>query len=87
MSRTRWAARSCPDWLPATYGTHWIRYFHGCCSPSEDRLWGMHHEPKGGAHAVAAYKSVRAPGQPAIRSNRLRQTWQSWHRLGYPPVA
>ena len=42
-----------PDRLRATYRrTHGIRYFHGCYSLSEDRLWGVLHEHKGGKHTT-----------------------------------
>jgi transposase len=58
---TCWAARRHPDRLPATYHrTHGIRYLHGCYSLSEDRLWGVLHEHKGGHHTLAALKSIRA---------------------------
>jgi transposase len=57
---TCWAARNHPDRLRATYKrTHGIRYFHGCYSLSEDRLWGVLHEHKGGKHTLAAFKSIR----------------------------
>jgi transposase len=57
---TCWAARRHPDRLPATYHrTHGIRYLHGCYSLSEDRLWGVLHEHKGGNHTLAALKSIR----------------------------
>jgi transposase len=58
---TCWAARRHPDRLRATYHrSHGIRYFHGCYSLAEDRLWGVLHEHKGGAHTLAALKSIRA---------------------------
>jgi len=58
---TCWATRGHPDRLPATYHrTHGVRYFHGCYSVSDDRLWGVLHEHKGGKHTLAAYKSIRA---------------------------
>nr|MDT0662618.1 IS630 family transposase [Micromonospora sp. DSM 115978] len=58
---TCWQARKHPDRLPATYHrTHGIRYFHGCYSLSEDRLWGVLHEHKGGGHTLAAFKTIRA---------------------------
>jgi transposase len=58
---TCWAARCHPDRLRATYHrTHGIRYFHGCYSLAEDRLWGVLHEHKGGKHTLAALKSIRA---------------------------
>jgi len=58
---TCWAARKHPDRLPATYHrTHGIRYFHGCYDLAQDRLWGVLHEHKGGAHTLAALKTIRA---------------------------
>jgi transposase len=58
---TCWAARRHPDRLRATYHrTHGVRYFHGCYSLSEDRLWGITHEHKGGKHTLSAFKSIRA---------------------------
>jgi transposase len=58
---TCWAAQHHPDRLRATYKrTHGVRYFHGCYSLSEDRLWGIIHEHKGGKHTLTALKSIRA---------------------------
>lgn len=58
---TCWAARKHPDRLRATYKrTHGIRYFHGCYDLSQDRLWGVLHEHKGGVHTLAALKTIRA---------------------------
>jgi transposase len=58
---TCWAARKHPDRLPATYHrTHGIRYFHGCYDLSEDKLWGVLHEHKSGAHTLTAFKTIRA---------------------------
>jgi transposase len=58
---TCWAAKKHPDRLRATYKrTHGIRYFHGCYSLSEDRLWGVLHEHKGGKYTLAALKTIRA---------------------------
>ena len=58
---TCWATRKHPDRLRATYKrTHGIRYFHGCYDLSQDRLWGVLHEHKGGVHTLAALKSIRA---------------------------
>jgi hypothetical protein len=74
---TCWAARAHPDRLPATYHrTHGIRYFHGCYSVSEDRLWGVLHERKGGAYTLAALKSIRAarPGRGQSRRDRRQRT-------------
>jgi transposase len=56
-----WAPRTRPDRLPATYRrTHGIRYFHGCYSLGDDRLWGVIRLHKGGGHTLAALKSIRA---------------------------
>ncbi len=58
---TCWARRKKPARLPATYHrTHGIRYFHGCCSLSDDQLWGITRLRKGGDHTLAALKSIRA---------------------------
>jgi transposase len=58
---TCWARRTKPARLPATYHrTHGIRYFHGCYSLSDDRLWGTTRLRKGGDHTLAALKSIRA---------------------------
>jgi transposase len=58
---TCWAARKHPDRLRATYKrTHGIRYFHGCYSLGDDRLWGVLREHKGGAQTLATLKSIRA---------------------------
>ncbi|MFF7098120.1 IS630 family transposase [Streptomyces rubradiris] len=56
-----WAARKRPDRLPATYHrTHGVRYFHGCYSVGDDRLWGVNRRKKGAANTLAALKSIRA---------------------------
>jgi DDE superfamily endonuclease len=58
---TCWAPRKHPVRLRATYHrTHGIRYFHGCYSLGDDQLWGVTREHKGGDHALAALKSIRA---------------------------
>jgi transposase len=58
---TCWAPRQHPVRLRATYHrTHGIRYFHGCYSLGDDRLWGVTREHKGAHHALAALKSIRA---------------------------
>ena len=58
---TCWASKKHPDRLRATYKrTHGIRYFHGCYSLSDDRLWGVLHEHKGGKYTLAALKTIRA---------------------------
>ena len=56
-----WAERKRPDRLPATYHrTHGVRYFHGCYSIGDDRLWGVNHRRKGANNTLAALKSIRA---------------------------
>jgi transposase len=56
-----WARQTKPVRLPATYRrTHGIRYFHGCYSLGDDRLWGVTRRRKGADHTLAALKSVRA---------------------------
>ena len=56
-----WSPAKHPDRLPATYRrTHGIRYFHGCYSLGEDRLWGVIRRRKGADHSLAALKSIRA---------------------------
>jgi transposase len=56
-----WTRAGHPDRLPATYRrTHGIRYFHGCYSLGDDQLWGINRRRKGGAHTLAALKSIRA---------------------------
>jgi transposase len=58
---TCWAAMKHPDRLRATYHrTHGIRYFHGCYSLADDRLWGVLREHKGGTYTLAALKTIRA---------------------------
>ncbi|GAA2591463.1 hypothetical protein GCM10010304_40350 [Streptomyces roseoviolaceus] len=43
-----WAEQTRPDRLPATYHrTHGVRYFHGCYSVGDDRLWGVNRRKKG----------------------------------------
>jgi transposase len=56
-----WARENKPERLPATYTrTHGIRYFHGCYSLGDDRLWGVTRRRKGADHALAALRSIRA---------------------------
>jgi hypothetical protein len=90
---TCWAARRHPDRLPATYHrTHGIRYFHGCYSLSEDKLWGVLHEHKGGAHTLAAFKTIRAArpdGGPiyivcdnlSVNTTPAIRTWAAAHKV------
>ena len=61
MSRHLLGPRKHPDRLPATYHrNHGVRYFHGCYGLGDDQLWGVLREHKGGAHTLAALKSIRA---------------------------
>jgi transposase len=56
-----WAKRKHPDQVPATYHrTHGVRYFHGCYSVGDDRLWGVNRRKKGAVNTLAALKSIRA---------------------------
>jgi transposase len=56
-----WADRKRPVRLRATYHrTHGTRYFHGCYSVGDDRLWGVTRERKGADHTLAALKSIQA---------------------------
>jgi transposase len=63
-----WAPRGRPARLPANYHkTAGVRYFHGCYSIGEDRLWGVVREHKAAGHTLAALRSIRAArpdGQP-----------------------
>ncbi len=63
---TCWARQNKPVRLPAAYHrTHGIRYFHGCYSLGDDRLWGITRRRKGGDHTLAALKSIRGPAPTA----------------------
>ncbi|MGH4035311.1 IS630 family transposase [Actinomycetota bacterium Odt1-20B] len=56
-----WAEREHPDRVPATYRrTDGVRYFHGCYSVGDDRVWGVNRRTKGAANMLAALKSIRA---------------------------
>jgi transposase len=56
-----WAPRGRPARLPANYHkTAGVRYFHGCYSVGEDRLWGVVRARKGAANTLAALRSIRA---------------------------
>lgn len=58
---TCWAPEGKPDRLPATFHrTHGVRYFHGCYSIGDDRLWGVNRERKGGGNTLKALKTIRA---------------------------
>jgi hypothetical protein len=37
-----------------------VRYFHGCYSIGEDRLWGVVRSDKSAANPLAALRSIRA---------------------------
>jgi transposase len=56
-----WAPRGRPARLPANYHkTAGVRYFHGCYSIGEDRLWGVVRAGKSAANTLAALRSIRA---------------------------
>ena len=56
-----WAPQGRPARLPANYHkTAGVRYFHGCYSIGEDRLWGVVRAHKSAAHTLAALRSIRA---------------------------
>ncbi|GGJ60580.1 hypothetical protein GCM10010121_084000 [Streptomyces brasiliensis] len=56
-----WAEQQRPDRLPATYHrTQGVRYFHGCYSVGDDRLWGVNRRKKGAVNTLAALESIRA---------------------------
>ena len=64
-----WARQNKPARLPATYHrTHGIRYFHGCYSVADDRLWGVTRRRKGGDHTLAALKTIRTASTTALTS-------------------
>nr|WP_308288414.1 hypothetical protein [Streptomyces lavenduligriseus] len=61
-----WATQKRPDRLPATsHRTHGLRYFHGCYSVGDYRLWGANRRRKGAGHTLAALNSIRA-GLPCV---------------------
>jgi transposase len=90
---TCWAVRKHPDRLRATYQRrHGIRYFHGCYDLSQDRLWGVLHEHKGGIHTLAALKTIRAArpdGAPiyvvldnlSANTTPAIRTWAAAHKV------
>jgi transposase len=90
---TCWAVSKHPERLPATYHrTHGIRYFHGCYSLSEDRLWGVLHEHKGGRYTLAALKTIRAArpdGAPiyiicdnlSVNTTPAIRSWAAAHKV------
>lgn len=56
-----WAPAGHPERHPATYHrTHGVRYFHGCYSVGDDRLWGVNCRKKGAVNTLAALRSIRA---------------------------
>lgn len=71
---------------------HGIRYFHGCYDVSQDRLWGVLQEHKGGIHTLAALKSIRAArpdGAPiyviednlSCNTTPAIRTWAAAHKV------
>ncbi|GAA3483273.1 hypothetical protein GCM10018966_078050 [Streptomyces yanii] len=56
-----WAEQGRPERHPATdHRTHGVRYFHGCYSVGDDRLWGVNRQKKGAVNTLAALRSIRA---------------------------
>lgn len=56
-----WAPAGRPEYHPATHHrTHGVRYFHGCYSVGDDRLWGVNRRTKGAVNTLAALRSIRA---------------------------
>jgi len=56
-----WSPRGSPARLPANYHKlAGVRYFHGCYSVGEDRLWGVVRLHKGAVNTLAALRSIRA---------------------------
>lgn len=56
-----WAEQGRPERHPATYHrTHGVRYFDGCYSIGDDKLWGVNRGKKGAAITLAALSSIRA---------------------------
>ena len=95
---TCWARTKHPDRLPATYHRyHGVRYFHGCYDLARDQLWGVLHEHKGGAHTLAALKSIRAArpdGAPiyivcdnlSCNTTAAIRTWAAAHKVELCPT-
>ena len=95
---TCWAREKHPDRLPATYHRyHGVRYFHGCYDLARDQLWGVLHEHKGGAHTLAALKTVRAArpdGAPiyivcdnlSCNTTAAIRTWAAAHKVELCPT-
>src|SRR3954453_10695454 len=52
--------RLMPERKISFHRTHGIRYFHGCYSLGDDRLWGVNRKRKGGDNTLKAVKSIRA---------------------------
>jgi DDE superfamily endonuclease len=90
---TGWAPKGKPHRLPANYHkTAGVRYFHGCYSIGEDRLWGVVRTHKGAVNTLAALRSIRATrpdGDPiyvildnlsAHKGPKLR-TWADRHAV------
>ncbi|MDH6221784.1 hypothetical protein M2283_009131 [Streptomyces pseudovenezuelae] len=76
-----WAEQRRPDRLPATYHrTHGVRFFHGCYSVGDDRLWEVNRCKKIAGDTLAALKSIRAARAPA--ENLIHPVhaacWYSW---------
>ena len=64
-----WAPKGRPHRLPANYHkTAGVRYFHGCYSIGEDRLWGVVRTHKSAANSLAGCARSAPPAPTATRS-------------------
>ena len=70
-----WAEQRSPDRLPATYQrTQGVRYFHGCYSVGDDRLWGREPAQEGSCEHTG--RAEINPRRPARRRTGLRDPGQ-----------
>ncbi len=59
-AKADWAPAGHPGRHPATYHrTYGVRYFHGCYSVGDDRLWGVNRRKKGAVNTLTALMSIR----------------------------
>lgn len=86
-----WAPKSQPQRLPANFKKpHGTRYFFGCYSVSEDRLWGVIHRRKSARAVLRALRSIRAArpdGKPiyVILDNLNTHTGPKVRQWCWPP--
>ncbi|WTL66069.1 hypothetical protein OG339_06615 [Streptosporangium sp. NBC_01495] len=63
-----WAERKHPDRVPATYHrTHGVRYFHGCYSIGDDRLWGINRRKNRADPGLARLPALAQRQRPSPR--------------------